>query len=236
MHSKKGIGVCMLKNIDAVIFDLDGTLVDSMWMWKEIDVEYLQKFNLDVPEDLQRAVEGMSFSETAQYFKERFHIEDSIEEIKADWNQRAWDKYGNEVPLKKGAKDFLIELKKRNIKTGIATSNSRELVDHVLRALDITHYFDSIRTSCEAKVGKPAPDIYLLVASDLEVQPKNCLVFEDIALGILAGKRAGMKVCTIYDPYSEDDIKNKKELANYYINDYRDIFSGNVELLDGVER
>lgn len=221
----------MLNNIEAVIFDLDGTLVDSMWMWREIDVEYLSKFGIEVPNDLQQAVEGMSFSETAQYFKDRFNLPDPIEVIKAQWNQMAWDKYGNEVALKKGVIEFLEELRRSGIKTGIATSNSKELVEHVLKSLNITQYFDSVRTSCEAKKGKPAPDIYLLVAKDLQVDPKDCLVFEDLALGIMAGKSAGMRVCTVFDPYSEDDIDRKRELADYYIDTYFDIFEEKIEKL-----
>lgn len=221
----------MLNNIEAVIFDLDGTLVDSMWMWREIDVEYLSQFDIEVPSDLQQAVEGMSFSETAQYFKERFNLPDPVEVIKMEWNKMAWDKYGNEVPLKKGVIEFLEELRSKGIKTGIATSNSKELVEHVLKSLNITEYFDSVRTSCEAKKGKPAPDIYLLVADDLQVNPKDCLVFEDLALGIMAGKGAGMRVCTVFDPYSEDDRDRKRELADYYIDTYFDIFEDKVEKL-----
>ncbi len=221
----------MLNNIEAVIFDLDGTLVDSMWMWREIDVEYLSHFDIEVPSDLQQAVEGMSFSETAQYFKERFNLPDPVEVIKMEWNKMAWDKYGNEVPLKKGVIEFLEELRSRGIKTGIATSNSKELVEHVLKSLNITEYFDSVRTSCEAKKGKPAPDIYLLVADDLQVDPKDCLVFEDLALGIMAGKGAGMRVCTVFDPYSEDDRDRKRKLADYYIDTYFDIFEDKVEKL-----
>ncbi|SHM21158.1 haloacid dehalogenase superfamily, subfamily IA, variant 3 with third motif having DD or ED/haloacid dehalogenase superfamily, subfamily IA, variant 1 with third motif having Dx(3-4)D or Dx(3-4)E [Anaerosporobacter mobilis DSM 15930] len=221
----------MLNNIKAVIFDLDGTLVDSMWMWREIDVEYLSQFDIEVPSDLQQAVEGMSFSETAQYFKERFNLPDPVEVIKMEWNKMAWDKYGNEVPLKKGVIEFLEELRSRGIKTGIATSNSKELVEHVLKSLNITEYFDSVRTSCEAKKGKPAPDIYLLVADDLQVDPKDCLVFEDLALGIMAGKGAGMRVCTVFDPYSEDDRDRKRKLADYYIDTYFDIFEDKVEKL-----
>ena len=71
----------MLKNINAVLFDLDGSLVDSMWIWKDIDREYLGRFNIPLPEDLQSSIEGMSFSETAVYFKEHFPIPDSIEQM-----------------------------------------------------------------------------------------------------------------------------------------------------------
>lgn len=75
----------ILDHIKAVIFDLDGTLVDSMWMWEDIDIEYLGRYGLSCPEDLQKAIEGMSFTETAVYFKERFGLPDSIEEIKEAW-------------------------------------------------------------------------------------------------------------------------------------------------------
>lgn len=71
----------------AVIFDLDGTLVDSMWMWKAIDIEYLARFGLACPDDLQKEIEGMSFSETAVYFKERFRLKESLDEIKNAWIQ-----------------------------------------------------------------------------------------------------------------------------------------------------
>ena len=97
----------MLKGIDAVIFDMDGSLVDSMWMWHEIDIEYLGRFGIELPPDLQSKIEGMSFHETAVYFKENFLIPDSLEEIKRTWNEMAWDKYTHEVPLKPGISEFL---------------------------------------------------------------------------------------------------------------------------------
>lgn len=206
----------MLEGIKAVIFDLDGTLVDSMWMWKAIDIEYLQRYNIECPDDLQDKIEGMSFTEVAMYFKERFSLPVTIDEIKKAWNEMAYDKYCHEVPLKDGILELLAELKKRGIKTGIATSNSRELVDAVIASLNIEFYFDEIHTSCEVAKGKPAPDIYLLVAKCLGVDPKDCLVFEDLPLGIMAGKSAGMKVCAVNDEYSKDLAEEKKRLADYW--------------------
>ena len=76
-----------------VIFDLDGTLVDSMWMWEAIDIEYLARFGIELPPDLQKKISGMSFSETAVYFKETFKIPDSLEKIKQTWNEMAFYKY-----------------------------------------------------------------------------------------------------------------------------------------------
>jgi len=213
----------MLKNIKAVLFDLDGTLVDSMWMWRDIDIEFLGKYGIELPEDLQTKIEGMSFSETAEYFKNRFHMNDSLEQIKKEWNQMAWEKYTNEVPLKEGVIEFLKYLKSNNIKAGIATSNSRELVNLISEKLGIIDYFQSIRTSCEVERGKPSPDIYLLVSEDLGVSASQCLVFEDVISGVLAGKNAGMRVCAVYDLFSEADTVKKKELADYYINSFKEL-------------
>lgn len=218
----------MLKDIDAVIFDLDGTLVDSMWMWESIDREYLAKFGIELPKDLQSQIEGMSFTETATYFKKHFDLPDSLDQIKSDWNQMAWDKYVNEVPVKEGVISLLEYLHKNNIPAGIATSNSRELVDLIIEKHQLKGYFTSIRTSCEVAVGKPSPDIYLLVAKDFGVKPTRCLVFEDILVGIMAGRNADMKVCAVYDKYSDQDRKEKIKLADYYVNSISEVLE-NVE-------
>lgn len=213
----------MLDNIEAVIFDLDGSLVDSMWIWHKIDMEYLGRFGIELPEDLQPKIEGMSFSETAAYFKERFQIPYTIEQMKADWNRMAWEKYEKEAPLKPGAGRFLEYCRKQKIKLGIATSNSRELVENIAQVHGLKKYFSCIKTGCDAQKGKPAPDIYLMVAEELGVNPAKCLVFEDIVPGILAGKAAGMKVCAVEDEYSIYQREQKRKLADYYITDYCEI-------------
>ena len=96
-------------SIQGVIFDLDGSLVDSMYMWKEIDVEFLGRFGLDVPKSLGTDIEGMSFTETAEYFKRTFSLPLSAEEIKDCWNQMAYQKYSKEVGFKPGAGTFFRE-------------------------------------------------------------------------------------------------------------------------------
>ena len=218
----------MLENIKAVIFDLDGTLVDSMWMWKSIDVEYLGRKGIAVPEDIQafqEELEGMGFTETAVFFKNRFQIEDSLEEIKKTWIFMAEEKYCNEVPLKAGVRGFLEELRNRNIRIGISSSNSRELIQGVLKAHGIAEYFDCITTCCEVPNSKPAPDVYLKTAEGLQVEPKDCLVFEDVPMGIMAGKNAGMQVCAVEDAYSKRQEAEKRRLADYYIEDYYEVLN-----------
>lgn len=216
----------MLDKKKAIIFDLDGTLVDSMWMWKSIDIEFLNRYGYDLPDDLQKVIEGMSFSETAFYFKERFALPLELDEIKKIWTEMSLDKYRKEVPLKRGVREFLQYAKDLGLRCGIATSNGREMVDAVIESLRISPYFQVVTTACEVAAGKPEPDIYLKVADTLRVDPADCLVFEDIPAGILAGKRAGMTVCAVEDDFSVDMREEKKSLADYFINDYFDILNG----------
>lgn len=213
----------MFKDIEAVIFDLDGTLIDSMWVWQRVDEEYFARFNIEQPKDFNLAIEGKSFRETAEFFKKRFQLPLLVEEIEDDWNRMAWDKYKHEVPLKKGVMKFLQFLKKKNIKMGIATSNSRELVELVTKANGIRDFFDYICTATEVQKGKPEPDIYLRVAKGLNKNPKKCLVFEDVVNGIIAGKRANMKVCAVYDEASKDSTHQKIKYADYYVENFTDI-------------
>ena len=213
----------MLKNIKAIIFDLDGTIVDSMWIWKEIDIQYLAKRGIELPDGLQKAIEGMSFTETAMYFKKTFKLPDTIEQIKEEWNAMALDFYRNRIELKDGAIEFIKLVKSMEIKLGVGTSNSRELASEVLKKHDIYKYFDTIRTSCEVEKGKPHPDVFLKAAQDLNVKPHECIVFEDTYAGVLAAKRAGMRVVAISDELSLPYKKEICELAENYIENYINI-------------
>ena len=106
----------MLKNIQAAIFDMDGTLIDSMWVWDSIDNVYLEKRGFSVPPDLRYDIIHLSFQETALYFKNKFNLIDSIEEIQDEWNNLAYFEYANNVKLKPYAKEYLLQLKNKGIK------------------------------------------------------------------------------------------------------------------------
>ena len=222
----------MLTNIDAVIFDIDGTLVDSMHVWTDIDDIFLEKYHLEEPENFHEGMEGKSYSETAQYFLDLFpELPHTKQELEDEWHEMAFEIYTKELQLKKGAYDFIVDMHKAGIKLGIATSNSRDLAEGLLMNTGVWQYLDAVWTSDEAKAGKPAPDVYLKVAESLGVKPERCLVFEDVPNGILAGKNAGMKVCAVEDPFSKPQEERKKELADYYIQDYDDIKNNTYEEL-----
>lgn len=215
----------MLCQIDAVIFDLDGTLADSMGIWLELDRDFFDDRNMEFPKDLNEKIEGMGFTETAVYFKERFHMEESVEEIKQSWNDTAFEKYRTNAVLKPGAREFIELLKEKGIRIGIATSNSNLLVEEFLRVQGLTDSIDAVTTVCDVSSGKPDPEVYLVTAKKLGIEPERCLVFEDVPMGILAGKNAGMRVCGVEDTYAEHLREKKMELADYYIDDFTDLFA-----------
>ena len=216
----------MLEKFNAAIFDLDGTLVDSMGMWTQIDIDYLARWGYELPDDLQKAIEGFSFSETAMYFKTRFNIPDELEKIKSDWNSMAHEHYNSRIGLKENVRELLKELETSGVKMAIATSNSRYLAELVLEANEIKGHFEHIVTSCDVDKGKPFPDVYLKAASMLGVDPDECIAFEDTVAGAKAARGAGMYTVGIFDVHSEKYIDELRENTDMFIHGYSEIFQG----------
>jgi len=202
---------------------MDGTIIDSMWVWYAINRDYLCKRNIEMPPDLKEKLEVMTFRESALYFKERFQIEDSVETIMAEWNEMAVNSYSSEVKLKNGVYEYLTKLKESEIKIGLATSNYSKLVDLALSQNNIRHFFDAITTTEEVEREKSFPDIYLLTAKKLNVEPEKCVVFEDILPAIKGAKLAGMKVVGVQDEYSLDQWEAIVEFSDHSIEKYDEL-------------
>lgn len=213
----------MFNNIKGVIFDLDGTLIDSMWVWDQIDIEYLSEKNLEVPKNLNDEIGHLSFNQVAVYFKERFKLKDSLDEIKQRWSDMAYYHYSTDIKLKEGVVEFLKFLKESNIKIGLATSNSHDLLEVVLKNNNIYDYFDAITITDEVSVGKHEPDVYLLAAKKLNVSPSECLVFEDIVQAIKGAKKAEMKVIGVADSRNIDDRDEIISLTDKFITNFNEM-------------
>ena len=213
---------------------MDGSLVDSMWIWPEVDRIYMTKYHLSPPETFHKDIEGRSYTETAQYFVDTFSTLDrTVEQVMKEWRDMTIQLYATKVFPKPGAVEFQKSMQSSGVKLGIATSNNREIAEAAQNAQNLTGFFDSVRTSCEVSAGKPAPDVYLKVADDLRVSPGECLVFEDVPNGILAGKNAGMEVCAVDDAFSRPDEEEKKRLADYFIHDFYEIRDNTYERCGG---
>lgn len=211
----------MFNNIKAAIFDLDGTLVDSMWVWDKINDDMFKELEMEKPPTFREEINHLSFEETANYFKNKYSPKSTVEGLMKSWNDNSYNYYSKEVFLKKGAKEFLKHLKNKNIKLGLATSNSTTLLKAVLKNNEIYDLFDSITTTGEVSRGKNFPDVYLLAASKLGVHPCECVVFEDIIVAAQGAKSAGMKVIAVHD--NNEDEESLKVFADKYIYDYTEL-------------
>lgn len=212
-----------LKSIQGAIFDLDGTLIDSMTIWEKIDYDFLSKRNLKVSSDLKNKIETLTFEEGANFFKKNFKLKESPEEILKEWHNMVVKEYSHNIKLKNNVKDFLIKLKNKGVKLAVATSNTPELTKLVLEKNKILDLFDSITTISEVNRNKTFPDIYILCAKKLNLSPEKCAVFEDILPAIKSAKAAKMKTIGIYDDSSKNQENKIKEIADYYIYDYKEL-------------
>ena len=203
-----------INTFSAAIFDMDGTLVDSMSMWSDIDREYLGKYGIPMPPDLQKAIDPLTWEECELYFRDVLGIRKTTEEI--------------EVALKPGVREILAYLKESGTSIGVASSSSRAMIEGALSAHDILRYFDAIVPCDEAGAGKPDPACYLAAAKKLGKKPADCVVFEDLPNGIRAGLNAGMTVIAVDDMYSRPMEDEKRKLADGLIRDFRELLPQNL--------
>lgn len=204
----------------AAIFDLDGTLIDSMNVWSDIDKEFFASHNLVFDPEYQKNIGHKGLREIAIYTKERYKLTESIDEIISIWMSMAREHYSSKIPLKEGAVPFLEFLESKNIKMAIATSNSLELTDLVLTHHDIKKYFSKIVTVNELKTNKESPDIYLSISNFFSLKPSECVVFEDLIVGIETAKKAGFKAIAVKDAASIDNIDALNKKADLVIDTF----------------
>ena len=199
------------------IFDLDGTVLDSMDVWERIDITFLEKRGFTVPEDYIAKISSMSFAESAVYTAKLFELKEKPEDIIEEWNSMAIDEYSHRVKMKPHALEYLQKLKASGIKLGVATGLPKVLYEPVLKNNEIYDLFNSITSSDEVNRSKAFPDVFILAAKKLGLAPSECIVFEDIPEGVRSAKQAGMTVYGVYDKYSENFREDIEKIADGYI-------------------
>lgn len=206
----------------AAIFDLDGTLWDSMDVWEHIDVKFLAKRGLEVPTDYMKTISVMRFEEAATYSIKRFGFSDSVEDLIKEWYDMAAYEYEHNVRLYPYVREYLLSLKQQGIKLAIATSSSEQLYLPCLKRNGILDLFEVHCSADKVGKGKGSPDLFLYVAKQLHVPIEEIIVFDDILEAVQSAKKAGMRVYGVSEKHSLENKAAICEIADGYIHDFRE--------------
>jgi HAD superfamily hydrolase (TIGR01509 family) len=186
--------VSAAERIEAVVFDMDGVLVDTEHLWDEVREALTEEWGGRYTPEAQEAMMGMSSPEWSRYLHEVVGLREPPEVINAEVVRRMLERYEMDLPVVPGAVEAVRRLAAAGYRLAVASSSNRELIDAVLRRLELTELFQATVSSEEVARGKPAPDVYLETARRLGVEPARCAAIEDSASGIRAAHSAGMRV------------------------------------------
>lgn len=213
--------------LHAAIFDLDGTLLDSMGMWYDVDVEFLARRGIPMPGDYSAAIAPLGFPAAARYTKERFSLPESEEAIMAEWHGMALDAYTLHIGEKPFARAYLSLLREKNIPCAAATASHREYWEPALTRLGMLPFFSSVTEVREVSRGKGFPDIYLRAAEKLGVSPSVCAVYEDIPAGVTGAKAGGFYTVGVYDEHNRC-AETLPALCDRYIRSFSELLEDDI--------
>jgi HAD superfamily hydrolase (TIGR01509 family) len=208
--------------IKGAIFDLDGTLLDSMFIWDTIGEEYLRSLGIEPRENLAETFKTFTLEESAEYYRTHYGVTLSVEEIADGVNGMIEDFYRNTVPLKNGVAEFLERLAEDDVKMCIATVTDRYLVEAALERLGIKGYFSEIFTTAEVGCTKTTPQIYRRALAHLGTEKSETVVFEDAFHALMTAKNDGFPVAAVYDVHELRQME-MKDNGDYYITDFETI-------------
>lgn len=205
--------------IRGAIFDLDGTLIDSMFIWDTIGEEYLKSLGIEPKENLAEVFRTFTLEQVAVYYRNHYNIKLSVKEIVEGINDMVAEIYSTKVVLKPGVSDFLKRLQSANVKMCIATVTDRSIVENILRRLNVRDYFSEIFTCAEVGYNKETPEIYREALKHLGTKKNETVVFEDVLHALKTAKDDGFNVAAVYDTH-ELKQEEMKEFSDYYITNF----------------
>lgn len=205
------------------IFDMDGTLVDSMGFWNRLGDEFLASRGFPpLPPEIQEQSSALTMEGSARLFIRTYRLPETPEQISEEINGLMEEHYRTNVPLKPGAAALLERMSAAGVRMCVASSTAPALLEICLRRLGIRDYFEFLLSCEEVGAGKNKPDVYLEAARRLGGSPENTVVFEDILVAAQTAKQAGFPLCVIYDANSDAEQEQLKSLADRYVTRWDD--------------
>ncbi len=209
-------------NITGAIFDFDGTLFDSMHIWKGIKYKFFDKIGLKLTKEDEDAFNGLFLKDSLILAKERFNMKESYEELFSIFFEYIKELYLIEAKPKNDIIDFLEKLKAKGIKMGIATATGEPALEAVLQKYGMRSYFSAIYSTYTVGASKTEPKVYDVVLEELGTDKETTWVFEDALYAAKTAKANGYNVVGIFDK-SEPNWEELKTLSNIFIHDYKEI-------------
>ncbi len=205
------------------IFDVDGTLLDSMSIWTEITGRIFAKRNLTLDDGCIKRIQDMTVYDSCRYLINAYNMSETVEMLMEDAQKEAEKEYLHNIPLKEYAKEYLTKLHNEGVKLAVATSGFPELCTAALERCGVWKFFSGAAYSSEVGKDKSNPDIYLLAARRIGVEPRDCVVFEDILPGIYGAEKAGMQTVAVYDRTNTHITDELKKHAGRYIMSWKEL-------------
>ena len=206
--------------IKGAIFDLDGTLLDSMPIWTDIGARYLRKLGFEPDEKFYDDVRFMKIPDYARYFNERYGLHEDSFELKLKINDMMEYYYLNEFKLKSGVREFLALLKQKGVKLAVSTATDAYLVKAVLTREGVYDEFDALFSCRDHNTSKDEPKIYDLALDAIGTPRSETFIFEDALYAMRTAVRAGYPLCAVYDYAARFDEPEIRKLANVYMNSF----------------
>lgn len=208
--------------IQAYLFDLDGTLIDSMRQWAGKMLRILEEYHMEYPADIIRTITPLGDSGTAKLFLQ-MGIPLSETELRAKMDAYAIDEYTYRIPLKPGVADYLHKLKEQGAKLAVLTASPHKMTDVCLKRNGVYDLFDRVWTVDDFRMTKGQPEIYHAAAKELGCAPEEILFFDDNVVALTTAKTAGLGTVGVYDPSSEDDQEKISSLVDRYVRSFEEI-------------
>lgn len=213
---------------DNAVFDLDGTLLDSMYVWEELPSRYIKSVGKIPEEGLAAKVMTFTVDKTAEYFISTYNLDKTVKEIVQGINDMVFHFYSDEVQLKPGVKSFLEELNSRGIKMCIATATDTASVKAALNRLGIFSFFKGIVSTCDCVQGKEeSSEVYDKSVLLLDGTKESTVIFEDAIHAVRTAKKAGYKICGIYDK-AESHKDEMQTLCDWYVQEWSQLSQGEI--------